>query len=165
MDLLSRLGALRVPVTFAAIQGLNSNRSGDPIPPHRHLGQLAAAVPYVRFIVAVRKFFLVEFLRHQADFPGVDGEALFVATVLHSTEHANAEYFVDEFALTPAGRFGGAFETAILSRFLTTPLVVGRCVVDSRFKCAAHPLFRRVYAYATTLDRRLADEMETAIMR
>ena len=70
MQLLSSARLLKVPVTFDIILGLNSNRSSEPIPPHRHLHQLAALVPYVNFIVLVRKFFMLEFLEHQADFPG-----------------------------------------------------------------------------------------------
>jgi hypothetical protein len=33
--------------------------------------------------------------------------------------------------------FGAAFETAILARFLTTPLVAGRLAVDCTFKVVA----------------------------
>ena len=122
-------------------------------------------VPYVYFIVAVRKFFLVEFLAHQADFPGIDGEAHFIATVLHSTEHANAEHFVDEVFLNSRGAFGGGFEIGLLSRCLTTPLIVSRFAADCRFKNSLHPFYRKVYAYASTIDQRLADEMEVALVR
>ena len=166
MEILNALGVLRVPVSYEAIVALNTERSGSQsIPPHRHLHALAASVPYINFIVCVRKFFLLEFLNYQSDFPGIDGEALFIGTVLHSTEHGNAEYFVDEMALTAKGQFGAAFETAVMSRFLTTPLVVGRGLVDCTFKNAAHPFYRRVYAYAAGIDERLADLMEAAIIR
>lgn len=36
-----------------------------------------------------RAIFLAEFAKHKALFPGVNGEAMFVGTVLHSLDHVS----------------------------------------------------------------------------
>ena len=43
----------------------------------------------LQFVVKTRAIFLTEFAKHKALFPGVDGEAMFVGTVLHSLDHVS----------------------------------------------------------------------------
>lgn len=42
-----------------------------------------------QFVVKVRALFLAEFANHKELFPGIDGEAMFVGTVLHSLDHVS----------------------------------------------------------------------------
>ena len=44
---------------------------------------------FSQFVVKVRALFLAEFANHKELFPGVDGEAMFVGTVLHSLDHVS----------------------------------------------------------------------------
>ena len=75
-------------------------RSG--MPSHKNIGNLMPYSDYVAFIVKVRRFFLREFTRHRTKdpetFAGIDGEALFIGTVLHSTDHSQ---FCNSLSLTP----------------------------------------------------------------
>jgi hypothetical protein len=41
-------------------------------------------------------FFLAEFVKHKADFPAINGEALFLGTILHSAEHNQFNYLHSE---------------------------------------------------------------------
>jgi len=166
LQLLVDLGLYKFS-TYEAIDSLSTSRVPDNAPFHNHLMKIAHVSPYIAFIGRLRGFFLAEFEKYKTDFAGIDGEAFFISTVLHSTEHANAAYFVDDFALTWKNpRYRANFESASLSRTgLTTQLTLALPFNDPRFKYAEHPLFQRVYAYAKTLDARLADEMEAAIIR
>ena len=42
---------------------------------------------YVKFASKVRAIFLSEFQKYKHLFPGVNGEAMFIGTVLHSLDH------------------------------------------------------------------------------
>lgn len=53
------------------------------VPTHKHIYALQKYSNYVDFIIKTRSFFLSEFAKHQADFPGIDGESLFLGTVVH----------------------------------------------------------------------------------
>ena len=44
---------------------------------------------FSQFVVKVRALFLAEFANHKELFPGVDGETMFVGTVLHSLDHVS----------------------------------------------------------------------------
>ena len=53
-------------------------------------GQIEESTKYsrfVKFVIKVCAIFMSEFQKHKKDFPGVDGEAMFVGTVLHSLDH------------------------------------------------------------------------------
>jgi hypothetical protein len=50
-------------------------------PAHAHIRRYEPYSEYVRFLLRTREHFLREFAHHRLDFPGVDGEALFIGTV------------------------------------------------------------------------------------
>lgn len=58
---------------------------------HPNITDLSKHSRFVRFIVKTRAVFITEFAKYKDLFPGVDGEAMFVGTVLHSLDH----YFMD----------------------------------------------------------------------
>ncbi len=51
---------------------------------HAQIVDLVKYSEFVSFIVQVRAIFFAEFQKHKESFPGVDGEAMFVGTILHS---------------------------------------------------------------------------------
>jgi len=65
------------------------------VPSHAHLRDLEAHSEYMHFIFLVRERFLREFTKVANEFPGIDGEALFVGTVIHSIDHRQAAYHID----------------------------------------------------------------------
>ena len=136
-------------------------------PTHKHIHALRKYSHYVDFIVRVRVFFLREFGQHQLDFPGIDGESLFLGTVLHSTDHGNATHFCQ---LADLRCDDDAFAANLeMTRLVCANFVdrqsLATLAYDMRFKHAGHPLFRDTYDFAAKIDQRLADEMECAIVR
>ncbi|CAE7895478.1 unnamed protein product, partial [Symbiodinium microadriaticum] len=86
-DFLCYLGLGKVSgQTFATMV-----RSGmrQHVPPHAQVSLLMPHSRLVNFTVCVRSYFLRKFQKYQGQFPGIDGEALFLATVLHPLEHFN----------------------------------------------------------------------------
>ena len=72
------------------------------VPTHKHGTCRGRALiklkPYsetVEFIYRVRSFFLSTFDKHKEEFPGIDGEALFIGTVMHALDHRNGGYLLD----------------------------------------------------------------------
>lgn len=57
------------------------------VPRHGNVSLLVKYSPTVKFVSRMRTFFLQEFAKHKKDFPGIDGEALFMNTVMHSLDH------------------------------------------------------------------------------
>ena len=45
---------------------------------------------FVKFIIQVRPIFMNQFHIHKKSFPEVNGEAMFVGTIIHSIEHTMA---------------------------------------------------------------------------
>ena len=118
------------------------------VPTHKHIYALQKYSNYVDFIIKTRSFFLSEFAKHQADFPGIDGESLFLGTVVHSTDHGNATHFCKPWdlvgktaAYTANGEITGLVSSTFTDRL---PLITLAC--DMRFKHAKHPLFLKTYA-------------------
>lgn len=54
---------------------------------HSQILDLAKYSRFVKFVIKVRAIFLVEFDKYKGLFPGINGEAMFVGTVLHSLDH------------------------------------------------------------------------------
>ena len=161
---LHALGALRV-CTRATAEAVLGRVAQNP-PTHKAIRLLEAHSALVHFVVRVRGFFLLQFEKHRPDFRGVDGESLFLGTVLHSLDHAQASTFdACDFAHHDAS-FAGTCEMARLVRAgFTDELALAHLLFDRRFKAARHALFRDTYAFARRLDARLADAMECAIIR
>jgi hypothetical protein len=117
----------------------------------------------MHFIFLVRNKFLSLFAKYAVDFPGIDGEALFVGTVIHSIDHRQAPYYIDVDLFTANNpRYEGDHEwaKATINCFVDRP--PGR-LFECRFSHSPHPFFREVYAYAEKISPRLADYMEACI--
>ena len=74
-------------------------------------GQIEELVKYSRFIkftVKVRAIFLAEFQKYKHLFPGVNGEAMFVGTILHSLDHTLMDWNLKDalYLDTTDNRFG-----------------------------------------------------------
>jgi len=146
----------------------------DSVPKHQRnqkvgslLSALRAHSDVVEFVFKVRAYFLSEFAKYQSDFPGIDGEALFIGTVLHSIDHRNAGYIVDNtiFSCAHGGKdpsFSADHEWACVTHACATdrpPMRLFNC----GFKRAGHPLYRKVYYFAAKINARLASYMEGGV--
>jgi hypothetical protein len=133
------------------------------VPAHANIAAFARHSPFVTFLARVRGFFLTQFERHVADFPGIDGEALFIGTVMHSIDHRQAPYLVDTRHFVPNdGEYDADHEWAAitLACFVDRPPL--RCF-ECRLSHAPNAFFNQVYAYAAKVDARLASYMEACI--
>jgi len=126
-------------------------------------------VPYsemVRFVVKVRSIFYREFAKHKHHFPGIHCEALFAGTVLHSVDHALAEWNLkDPLWLDVSDpKFG---KMAELGRIVRVGFIenIDGLYFRRKFKGSGHEFFESVYAKAAKINRKFADELDTCICR
>ena len=58
------------------------------IVPHSHVREIMNHSSFVNFMVRSRTVFMSEFDKYKGrHFPGIDGESLFVGTIMHSLDH------------------------------------------------------------------------------
>jgi len=161
---LSWLGLCRTPLTEDNTRltiHLNHN-----VPEHASKMHEMLHIPYVQFVTDVRKYFMKQFDLYLGDFEGIDAEALFVGTVLHSIDHrVVAKNFsrlllTAEHAVEP--KFAADVEWGLYTCNLATDAPLGR-PYENRFSHAAHPFFRKVFAFANEINPELASYMEACI--
>ena len=63
---------------------------------HPQVRKLFEHSQFVHFVTLTRSIFLEEFVKHKSSFPGCDGEAMFVGTVLHSLDHLMYERILED---------------------------------------------------------------------
>ena len=78
-------------ITKGFQHGIDSN-----VRSHANVRELFNHSELVRFVILTRSAFLEEFAKHKNQFPGCDGEALYVGTVLHSLEHLMYERILED---------------------------------------------------------------------
>ena len=103
--------------------------------------------------------------RHSA---GVDGEALFIGTIMHSTDHAQHIHLLDPFLLfdaAPAFTQQNSLSLLLTNGCLSHSLPLLGMMYDFTFKNSPHPLFSETYMFAREINQRLADEMECCVVR
>jgi len=126
-------------------------------------------IPYsslAEFVSATCESFCNIFERYKDEFVGIDREAMFTATILHSLDHTMLTrvvedplwLFVDTTEYSAAGKLA-AFACACLSRDL--PGLLFR----KRFKDASHPFYKEVYDEAKKVNAELADLIDTCIIK
>ena len=134
-----------------------------------HLEDLYQYSDFVNFTEKLRPIFLEVFDgAKRIHFPGCNGDALFMATVFHSLEHTSGHWVFGDKSLfcfdTTHPRFGAGAQMGLLLKecfnqdlpFLT---------FHKRFKGSKHPFYECIYEEAVKLNKKLADEMDTCIIK
>jgi len=133
---------------------------------HSIIRKLAPYSSLVDFTVKVRSRFIHEFEKHKADFPGMNGEALFIGTVLHSLDHTLMDDNLEDplWLDLDHPEFGVIAE---LGRFVKAGFVsdVPGLAFEKSFKDAPHPFYNKVYHHASFVSQYLADRMDTCIIK
>lgn len=133
---------------------------------HGNITDLMRYSRFVNFSIKVRAIFINEFAKHKHLFPGIDGEAFFVGTVLHSLDHTLMEWnLVDPLWLDIEDpKFG---KMAELGRIVRVGFVedVPFLYFNKRFSGSDHPFYKSVYEKAARIDKDLADNMDTCIIK
>jgi len=138
----------------------------DNIWQHGQIEDLTKHSRFIKFVIRVRSIFLKEFQKHKASFPGVNGEAMFVGTVLHSLDHTLMDWNLKDplYLDTENNRFG---KMAEMGQIVKTGFVsdVDGLYFNKRFKGSSHPFYKSVYEKAAKIDKQLADHMDTCIIK
>ena len=133
---------------------------------HSQIRDLIPHSRFVRFAVRVRSIFFTEFAKHKHLFPGVHAEAMFVGTILHSLDHTLMEWNLKDPLWLDENdpRFG---KMAELGQIVRTGFVedVPGLYFHKRFKGSGHPFYEAVYKKAAKIDKDLADNMDTCIIK
>jgi len=118
------------------------------------------------FIDDLRMPFLEEFHKERECFPHVNGTCLYIGSVLHSLDHTNMAWNVEDplWLDTTDERFGHLAECGRFVRagFVDSP--PGICW-PRNYSNAPEPFYKAVYKRALELNPRLADAMETTIIK
>lgn len=138
----------------------------DGIGQHGNIIDLVPHSRFVNFVVKVRSVFMDQFAKYKDQFPGIDGEAFFVGTILHSLDHTLMEWNLPDplWLDVDNPRFG---KMAEMGRIVRVGFVqdVPFLYFNKRFKGSDHPFYKAVYEKAAKIDKELADHMDTCIIK
>lgn len=151
---------------YSNIREASAHSASVGVPFHAQVRELREHSRLVRFLLKVRKVFFAEFEKHRPDFAGADAEAMFVGTICHSLDHC----MMDENLRDPLWldiedpEFGAMAE---LMRHVRVGFVPDLpCLTfNKRYKHMNHPFYRKVYAYARSVDPWFADRMDAGIVK
>lgn len=138
----------------------------DNIWQHTQIDELVKYSDFVTFVVKVRAIFLAEFKKYKAMFPGANGEAMFVGTVLHSLDHTLMDINLKDALWLDVDdpRFGKMAEVGRVVKAGFVSDVPG-LYFHKRFKDSGHPFYESVYEKAAKINKFMADNMDTCIIK
>lgn len=109
---------------------------------------------------------MTQFEKYRNEFPGVDGEALFIGTVLHSLDHTTMDWNLEDplWLDVDDPEYG---HMARIGRIVKVGFVadVPGLLFHKRFKGCKHPFYSSVYEKAAKIDVKYADHMDTCIIK
>jgi len=162
IECLNQMGITTVSKKTTKLQ-LHINHN---VPPHHDLQGLRERHTFSKFLIDVRRYFLVKFEKYAKDFAGIDGEALFIGTVMHSIDHRQAVYNSVPILIPMDGHVDPEWqldhENALIALNMSGAKPHYR-PYENRYSHAPHPFYREVYEFARTIDQTLADMMEACI--
>ena len=138
------------------------------IPAHAGVVVLAPDSKLIDFTVKLRNVFLNKFAKVHDQFPGIDGEALFASTIIHSLDHQHAVWNMPDPLWLEIDTVRDNYKAmAEICRFVRVGFVpsLPLLLFASRYRDAPHPFYREIYKKAVKLDRTFADEMDACIVR
>jgi hypothetical protein len=117
-------------------------------------------------VVKVRGIFHAEFIKHQNCFPGCNVEAMFVGTVLHSLDHTTTDWNLEDplWLDVNCPKYGLMAE---LGRIVKVGFVedVPGLYFHKIFKGSGLPFYEAVYKKAARVNKDLADQVDTCIIK
>lgn len=134
---------------------------------HPHVKEIAQHSNFVDFHVKLRPYFLKEFGKMKRKyFPGCHGEALFVGTIMHSLDHCHMDWAIEDPLWLDISHpeFG---KMAEMGRVVKVGFVkdLPGLLFHKRYKGSKHPFYEKIYNKATTINIKLADCMDTCIIK
>ena len=121
---------------------------------------------HVRFVTRLHNVFLKLFDQFETQFPGINGEALFVGGILHSLDHCIMENLSNPFWLDATHpEFGLMASLGQVVRVMFVEDLPG-LLFKKRYKDSNKGTFwHNVYETASLLDQELADKMDCGIIK
>ena len=138
------------------------------VPEHGGIMELAPHSELARFIGPVRKFFHKTFKDHTKEFKGVDAEALFIGTIMHSLDHTLMGWNVVDPLYIDVERCNPRFRVmAELGRFVRAGFVddLPGLLFNKNYSNAPTPFYQKVYKFAAKKNKKLADAMDCCIVK
>lgn len=134
---------------------------------HPHVKEIAQYSNFVDFHVKLRPYFLKEFGKVKRNyFPGCHGEALFVGTIMHSLDHTHMDWAIEDPLWLDISHpeFG---KMAEMGRVVKVGFVkdLPGLLFHKRYKGSKHPFYEKIYSKAATINIKLADCMDTCIVK
>ena len=133
---------------------------------HSKLRKFLQHSQIVNFVMKVRNGFMNTFRKYRDELHGIDGEAMFIGTILHSLDHTLLEWNLED-ALwldTESREYGAMAEICRFARVGFVPDIPA-LLFSTRYKDAPHPFYQEVYKHASRVDQRLADHMDACIVK
>lgn len=133
---------------------------------HPQIRDLVKHSRFFNFLAKARVIFMAEFDKHRGSFPGIHGEALFVGTVMHSLDHTIMDrnladplwLDIDHPEFGAMAQIGQIVKVGFVS---DVPFLY----FHHRFKGSGHPFYDSVYEKCAKVDKDLADNMDTCIIK
>lgn len=161
-----RQGLLRKGFDPNALLDCFNHGIEDNIWQHAKIDELVKHSRFINFVVRVRAIFFSEFEKYKHLFPDVHPEAMFVGTILHSLDHTLMDWNLEDplWLDVEDPRFGIMAE---IGRIVKVGFVkdVPLLCFHTRFKGSGHPFYEAVYKKAARIDKELADNMDTCIIK
>ena len=133
---------------------------------HPNIEELVPYSRLVNFIVKTRPIFLSDFAKYRTQFPGVNGEAMYIGTVMHSLDHTCQDWACEDplWLDVEDERFGLLAEMGRMVKVGFIKDLPG-LYFHKRFKGSKHPFYAGFYKKAAKIDRKYADVMDTCIVK
>ena len=139
----------------------------DNVVAHGPISELAPYSEFVDFTCKLRPFFLQEFGRvKKYYFPGCHGEALYIGSIMHSLDHCRMDWNIEDplWLDVDHPEYG---KMAQLGRVVKVGFVsdIPGLLIHRRYKGSGHPFYDKIYEKAATINLKLADHMDTCIVK
>lgn len=133
---------------------------------HSNLRRFVQHSSLVNFVMKIRNGFMNAFRKYRDELHGIDGEALFIGTILHSLDHCFLVWNLEDplWLDIESKDFGAMAELNRFARVGFTPDLPA-LLFATRYKDAPHPFHQEVYKHAARIDKNLADHMDACIIK
>jgi hypothetical protein len=154
-------------IDFSNVKRVFESGVGQGINDHGNILELAKFSETIDFLIKIRNHFMNEFQKERDCFPAIEGESLFLGTIVHSLDHTLMEWDLqDPLWLQTTGKYKTMAELGRLVRAGFVENLPG-ILFCKRYSDAPKEtqLYSSVYAAASKLNKRLADQMDMCIIK
>uniref|UniRef100_A0A7S3PXN6 Uncharacterized protein n=1 Tax=Chaetoceros debilis TaxID=122233 RepID=A0A7S3PXN6_9STRA len=134
---------------------------------HPLIREVSQYSEFVDFIIKLRPYFMKEFAKVKDKyFPDCHGEAMFVGTIIHSLDHTLVGWHIEDPLWLDIyhPEYGKMAEVVRIARIGFTTDLPG-ILFHKRFKGSKHPFYEKIYKEAAKINEKLADKMDTCIIK